>query len=50
MLAAADSLMGTDPSAALYSIMSIDSTEIPQLNKRDRAKYFLLKTQARYKC
>lgn len=50
MLAAADSLMGTDPSAALYSIMSIDSTEIPKLNKRDRAKYFLLKTQARYKC
>lgn len=50
MLAAADSLIGTDPSAALYSIMSIDSTVIPELNKSDRAKYLLLKTQARYKC
>lgn len=50
LLSAADSLMDTDPYAALYSLMSIDSTVIPTLRKKERTKYFLLRTQAKYKC
>ena len=50
MLTAADSLMGTDPQAALYSIMSIDSSAVLSMNNKDRALYILLRTQARYKC
>lgn len=50
ILAAADSLMDSDPHAALYSIMSIDSSVVPYLCKKDRALYLLLRTQARYKC
>ena len=50
MLAAADSLMDSDPQAAMYTIASIDSTAISGFNKGNRAKYILLGTQARYKC
>lgn len=50
MLTATDSLMDTDPEAAMYSIMTIDSTIIPLMRKRDRARYLLLRTEARYKC
>ena len=44
MLTAADSLMGTDPQAALYSIMSIDSSAVLSMNNKDRALYILLRT------
>ena len=50
MLTAADSLMDTDPDAALYSIMSIDSSMIYSMRKKDRALYLLLLTEAKYKC
>lgn len=50
MLTAADSLMDTDPDAALYSIMSIDSSMIHSMRKKDRALYLLLLTEAKYKC
>ena len=50
MLTAADSLMDTDPDAALYSIMSIDSSMIYSMRKKYRALYLLLLTEAKYKC
>lgn len=50
MLATADSLINTDPDAALYSLMSIDSIIIPSLSDKDRAHYILLRTQARLMC
>ena len=49
-LAAADSLMMTDPQAALDTIMTIDSADAARLPRADRALYTLLRTEAEYKC
>ena len=49
-LAAADSLMMTQPQAALDTLMTIDSTEAARLPRADRAFYTLLRTEAGYKC
>lgn len=50
VLSAADSLMMTDPQAALDTLLVIDSAEISGLMECDRAYWALLKTEARYKC
>ena len=49
-IAAADSLMMTDPQAALDTIMTIDSADAARLPRADRALYALLRTEAEYKC
>ena len=49
-LAAADSLMLTQPQAALDTLNSIDSTDVREMRSRDRALYTLLRTEAEYKC
>lgn len=49
-LAAADSLMLTQPQAALDTIMTIDSSLAAVLPRADRAFYKLLQTEAEYKC
>ena len=49
-LAAADSLMMTEPQAALDTLMTIDSTDAARLPRADRAFYTLLRTEAEYKC
>lgn len=49
-LAAADSLMKTDPQAALDILLTIDSTDAAGLPRADRALYTLLRTEAGYKC
>ncbi len=49
-LAAADSLMMTEPQAALDTLMTIDSSDAAGLPRADRAFYTLLRTEAEYKC
>ena len=49
-LAAADSLMKTDPQAALDTLLTIDSADAARLPRADRALYTLLRTEAEYKC
>ena len=49
-LSAADSLMMTDPRAALDTLNGIDSAEVRKMRSRDRAFYTLLITEAEYKC
>ncbi len=49
-LAAADSLMMTDPLAALDTLLTIDSADAARLPRADRALYALLRTEAEYKC
>ena len=49
-LAAADSLMMTDPLAALDTLLTIDSADADGLPRADRALYTLLRTEAGYKC
>ena len=49
-LAAADSLMMTQPQAAFDTLSGIDSTEVRKMSRRDRAFYTLLRTEAEYKC
>ena len=49
-LAAADSLMMTDPLAALDTLLTIDSADAARLPRADRALYTLLRTEAGYKC
>lgn len=49
-LAAADSLMSTEPKAALDTLMTIDSSDAAGLPRTDRAFYTLLRTEAEYKC
>ena len=49
-LAAADSLMSTEPQAALDTLMTIDSSDAEKLPRADKAFYTLLRTEAEYKC
>ena len=49
-LAAADSLMKTDPQAAIDTLLTIDSADAARLPRADRALYTLLRTEAGYKC
>ena len=49
-LSAADSLMMTDPRAALDTLLTIDSSKISIFKKREQSYYSLLMTEARYKC
>lgn len=49
-LAAADSLMLTQPQAALDTLSGIDSTRIRRMDRSDRAFHTLLTTEAEYKC
>ena len=49
-LSAADSLMLTDPRAALDILNRLDSTVIRKMGSRDKAFYTLLRTEAKYKC
>ena len=49
-LAAADSLMMTQPQAALDTLMTIDSSDAEKLPRTDRAFYTLLRTETEYKC
>lgn len=48
-LAAADSLMMTDPQGALDILSGIDSAEIGRMDREDRAFHSLLMTEAEYK-
>ena len=50
VLTAADSLMMTEPQAALDTLMTIDSSDAEKLPRADRAFYTLLRTEAEYKC
>ena len=50
VLAAADSLMMTEPQAALDTLMTIDSSDAAGLPRADRAFYTMLRTEAEYKC
>ncbi|HIZ86495.1 MAG TPA: hypothetical protein IAC04_08390 [Candidatus Coprenecus stercoravium] len=50
ILETADSLMMTDPGAALDTLMSLDSSAAAGLRRSDRAFYSLLRTEAGYKC
>lgn len=50
VLVAADSLMMTEPRAALDTLMGLDSSLVVRLGRKDRALYALLKTEAEYKC
>ena len=49
-LAAADSLMLTQPQAALDTLNGIDSTRVRRMDRSERAFYTLLTTEAEYKC
>jgi len=49
-LAAADSLMLTQPQAALDTLSGIDSTRIRRMDRSERSFYTLLTTEAEYKC
>ena len=49
-LTVADSLMMTQPQAALDALMSIDSSDAAGLPRADKAFYTLLRTEAEYKC
>lgn len=49
-LSATDSLMMTDPRAALDTLLTIDSSSVERLGRSDMAFYTLLKTEAEYKC
>ena len=49
-LAAADSLMMTQPQAALDTLNCLDSTAVRKMGSRDKAFYTLLLTEAEYKC
>lgn len=49
-LTAADSLMMTQPQAALDTLMSIDSSDTWKLPRADKDFCTLLKTEAGYKC
>ena len=49
-LAAADSLMLTQPQAALDTLMTIDSTDAGKLPRADKAFYTLLHTEAEANC
>ena len=49
-LAAADSLMLTQPQAALDTLSGIDSTRVRSMDRSERAFYTLLTTEAEYKC
>ncbi len=48
-LAAADSLMMTDPQGALGILSGIDSAEVGRMDREDRAFHTLLMTEAEYK-
>ena len=48
-LAAADSLMMTDPQGALDILSGIDSAEVGRMDREDRAFHTLLMTEAEYK-
>ena len=50
VLSAADSLMMTDPQAALDTLLTADSLSVLGLGMRDAAYYALLMAEARYKC
>lgn len=50
VLSAADSLMLTDPRAALDTLQTIDNALMKKLNRSDKALYTLLRTEAEYKC
>ena len=50
ILAAADSLMLTNPQAAFDTLNSLDSTEVAGMRRSDMAFYTLLLTEAEYKC
>lgn len=50
VLSAADSLMMTDPRAALDTLLTIDSIVVKKLNCSDKALYTLLRTETEYKC
>ena len=49
-LSAADSLMRTNPQAALDTLNGLDSTEIAGMRRRDMTFHTLLLTEAEYKC
>ena len=49
-LAAADSLMLTQPQAALDTLSGIDSTRVRRMDRSERSFYTLLTTEAEYKC
>lgn len=49
-LAAADSLMLTQPQAALDTLNGIDSTRVRRMDRSERSFYTLLTTEAEYKC
>ena len=49
-LAAADSLMLTQPQAALDTLSDIDSTRDRRMDRSERSFYTLLTTEAEYKC
>ena len=49
-LAAADSLMLTQPQAALDTLSDIDSTRVRRMDRSERSFYTLLTTEAEYKC
>lgn len=50
VLSAADSLMLSQPQAALDTLLTIDSAAAASLRGRERADYTLLMTEGRYKC
>jgi len=49
-LAATDSLMMTQPQAALDTLSGIDSTRVRRMDRSERSFYTLLTTEAEYKC
>ena len=49
-LAAADSLMLTQPQAALDTLSGIDSARVRRMDRSEWAFYTLLTTEAEYKC
>lgn len=50
VLSAADSLMMTDPQAALDTLLTVDSAEVARMRRGVHAFYTLLRTEAEYKC
>ena len=50
ILAAADSIMSDSPETALEYLSSLDSTATTGINRKEKAMYTLLMTEARYKC
>lgn len=50
ILAAADSIMSDSPETALEHLSSLDSTVTTGINRKEKAMYTLLMTEARYKC